>query len=102
MLTRHFFPDPAALGIGRETETNVTVPTEAFLLTCGVNYCPESSSLSDVGNDPNDDNSTSVEAVTEGNFKTTVTQIYTLAGVYLACSILSPIVISVLVDPLTR
>ncbi len=86
-----------ALGIGRDTEANQTVLSEAFLMTCGVNYCPGSAT----SNTSSSDNSTS-ESVTEGNFKTTTTQIYTLAGVYLACSLISPLVISALVDPLTR
>ncbi len=85
------------MGIGRDTEANQTVLSEEFLMTCGVNYCPESPA----SDTPSSDNSTS-ESVTEGNFKTTTTQIYTLAGVYLACSLISPLVISALVNPLTR
>ena len=81
------------MSIGRETDVNATALSDEFLLTCGVNYCPESSSTEDANNTNN---------VTESNFKTTDTQIYTLAGIFLACSILSPIVISALVDPLTR
>ena len=86
-----------ALGIGRDTEANQTVLSEAFLMTCGVNYCPGSPT----SNTSSSDNST-LESVAEGNFKTTTTQIYTLAGVYLVCSLVSPLVISALVDPLTR
>jgi hypothetical protein len=91
-----------ALGIGRETEANGTILSDAFLQTCGVNYCPESSSLTTSDESEDSDNSTLLESVTEGNFKTTTTQIYTLAGVYLACSLISPLVITVLVDPLTK
>ena len=37
----------------------------------------------------------------EENFKTTKTQIYTLAGTYLGCSIVGPLILALFLDPLS-
>ena len=57
---------------------------------CGANFCP---AVEEPAN-----KSGSVE----DNFAVSKSSLYTLAGIYLACSLFSGIVISVLVDPLTR
>lgn len=67
---------------------------DAALLTCGINYCPESGDGS-VG----EGNST----VINPNLKTPpMYKIYTLAGIFLATSFLSSVIIAVFVDPLSR
>ena len=43
-----------------------------------------------------------IESKAEDNFSASSTQLYILAGVYLACSILSAIVVAVFVDPLSK
>jgi len=62
------------------------------LSICGVNYCPKEDA-------PKEDNATSAE---DDNFSASKTQLYTLAGVYLACSIMSAIVVALFVDPLSK
>ena len=72
-----------ALGIGR----NTTEISPESLSKCGANYCPWSLEQKDEKED---------------NFETTKTQIYTLAGIYLACSLIGPLIIALLVDPLSK
>merc|ERR1711860_463461 len=73
-----------ALGIGR----NTTEISEESLSQCGANYCPWSLEEK--------------QENVEDNFETTKTQIYTLAGIYLACSLIGPLIIALLVDPLSK
>jgi hypothetical protein len=65
---------------------------------CGINFCPDlgSGSSGSSGND-----STSAAAAVD-KFSASTTSIYTLAGIYLGCSVLSAVVIALLVDPLSR
>ena len=79
------------MGIGRnQTE----IDPETTLSTCGVNFCPK---------EPEKDvESVNNVTLVDENFKTTDIQIYVLAGVYLACSLLAPILIAVFVEPLSR
>ena len=99
-LTDHYFfylPSFfAALGIGRnQTE----IDPETTLSKCGVHFCPPD------GSTKKDDSKSVINGsstVVDENFKTTDTQIYVLAGVYLACSLLAPILIAVFVEPLSR
>ena len=79
-----------ALGIGRNSTTDIS---EESLAKCGANYCPWSLE---------DQEETEEEEVVEENFETTQTQIYTLAGIYLACSLIGPLIIALLVDPLSQ
>ena len=79
-----------ALGIGR----NTTEISEESLSQCGANYCPWSL-------EEKDEDTLEQENV-EDNFETTKTQIYTLAGIYLACSLIGPLIIALLVDPLSK
>ena len=76
-------------GNGNNTETK-----EVDLGTCGVNFCPA------VPEEPKDE--TLVEAPKEDNFSASTTQLYVLAGVYLACSILSAVTVALFVDPLSK
>ena len=86
----------AALGIGRnQTE----IDPETTLSTCGVHFCPADGSTEKVDTEKVNNGS---NTVVDENFKTTDTQIYVLAGVYLACSLLAPILIAVFVEPLSR
>ena len=86
----------AALGIGRnQTE----IDPETTLSTCGVHFCPADGSTE---KDDTEKVNNGSNTVVDENFKTTDTQIYVLAGVYLACSLLAPILIAVFVEPLSR
>ena len=63
---------------------------------CGVNYCPAPVAVEA------SKNLTEEEADKEDNFSISKQKLYVLAGVYLACSVLSAIVVSLAVDPLSR
>ena len=76
-------------GGGNATEVDI-VPD---LSKCGVNYCPAV--------DNPDVNNTEIDPE-EDNFSATSYQLYILAGVYLACSILSAVVLALFVDPLSK
>ena len=86
-----------ALGIGR----NETQVSEAELSRCGSNFCPWSISSQDNETNKGNEEKTTASGV-EDNFETTKVQIYTLASIYLACSLLAPLIISLFVDPLRR
>lgn len=62
---------------------------------CGANFCPWSLTDEEAFVDASDE-------IIEGNFKTTDTQIFTLAGIYLAFSLLGPLIIAIFVDPLSK
>ncbi|XP_063602289.1 UNC93-like protein [Penaeus indicus] len=61
-------------------------PDEIALLSCGVNFCPGTHA---------ENNNTNLEKPPEA-------QIYTMASIYLACALLSSVIIAVFVDPLTK
>jgi hypothetical protein len=72
---------------------------------CGVNYCPAAGPSAEEilaakaeGTTPAPD----AAAEPDSNFEVSRSSIYILAGVYLACSLLSAIVVALFVDPLTR
>ena len=68
------------------------------LSRCGINYCPLLESV-----DESPQNQSLVdEQDNVDNFSATSNQLYTLAGVYLACSILSAVVVALFVDPLSK
>ena len=74
--------------------SNDTISTEA-LSYCGSNYCP--APTEDVQTEP------VLEVAEEiDNFQTDRVKIYTLATIYLACSLAAPIIIATLVDPVSR
>lgn len=86
----------SALGIGRnQTE----IDPETTLSTCGVHFCPADGSTE---KDDTEKVNNGSNTVIDENFKTTDTQIYVLAGAYLACSLLAPILIAIFVEPLSR
>ena len=60
---------------GNKTEVNVTL--------CGIHYCPDT-------------------PLPEDNFSISHTQLYTLAGTYLVCSVLAWIFVAILLDPLSK
>ena len=68
--------------------------TDSQMLHCGSNYCPEYVEIAT--------NVTEDGEITNNNFKTDITKIYTMAGIYLACSISAGLLIAILVDPLKR
>jgi len=65
------------------------------MLSCGANYCPDT-----LADESSDDNST--DDGSDDNFQTDKSSIYTLAGIYLACSLCAALVLAVFLDPLTR
>jgi len=76
----------AVLSSGNTTVTNVSVD----MSICGSSYCP----VQVLGNSNSKNNS--------DNFARDETKIYTLATIYLCCSIASALAFAILVDPLTK
>lgn len=75
-------------------DRNETLDTsEVGELACGSAYCPDTLT--------SDSEETTNETKID-NFQTSSSSIYTLAGIYLACSICAALVIALFVDPLTR
>ena len=70
--------------------------TDADIIICGSAYCPAKISASPVTN------LTEEETDTNDNFQTDITKIYTIAGIYLACSLAAALIIAIFVDPLSR
>merc|ERR1712223_1169550 len=69
--------------------------TDADIIICGSAYCPAQISVATVSNE--------TEQETENdNFQTDITKIYTIAGIYLACSLAAAVIIAIFVDPLSR
>lgn len=66
------------------------------LTTCGVNYTPWPNPNKVVKNVTKSDDGC------DEQFGATTTELYTLAGVFLACSILSALVVAKFVDPLSK
>ena len=76
------------------TGRNGTESEDTDFSQCGVNYCPATTPKDDT---PKPENKTETD-----NFTITIQQRYILAGVYLICSVLSAIIVSIFVDPLSR
>jgi len=73
--------------------------SDADMLRCGSAYCPaQIISSTNITDTPTNDD-TDIE---NDNFKTDITKIYIIAGIYLFCSISSALIIAFFVDPLTR
>ncbi len=89
-LKRQIVHSCAVLGSGDVSEEKVP-PNSSQLQLCGVNYCPSSAKAG---------NGTTEEE--NNNFQVDPVAVYTLAGVYLACSLAAPVIIAILVDPLSR
>ena len=72
---------------------------------CGSGYCPaqlgSSSNITETS-EPTSSVTPSPEIIDNDNFKTDITKIYIIAGIYLACSISAALIIAFFVDPLTR
>jgi len=68
--------------------------SDVYLPQCGANYCPASAPVSSGNTTDSDDD--------HDNFKTDITKIYTIAGIFLACSLAAAAIIAIFVDPLTR
>ena len=96
-----------------QTDTILTIPilvlssgaevvaelSDADMLKCGSAYCPaQIISSTNITDTPTNDD-TDIE---NDNFKTDITKIYIIAGIYLFCSISSALIIAFFVDPLTR
>ena len=73
--------------------------SDADMLRCGSAYCPaQIISSTNITDTPTNDD-TDVE---NDNFKTDITKIYIIAGIFLFCSISSALIVAFFVDPLTR
>jgi len=70
---------------------------EAMAIKCGSAYCPAqlaaSTNVTEEAMDEEKEND---------NFKTDISKIYTIAGIYLVCSFSAALIIALFVDPLTR
>merc|ERR1712106_552560 len=74
--------------------------SDADMALCGSAYCPAqliSEAVEDATNA-----TASTDHLENDNFKTDITKIYIIAGIYLFCSISSALIIAFFVDPLTR
>jgi len=80
-------------------DRNKTVSvSEEDMKSCGAAYCPASLSSA-----PPTVNITELEPEPGNtNFDTSLSSIYSLAGIYLACSVTAALIIAIFVDPLTR
>lgn len=91
------FPLHAVLGTGVD-QGNVTAEQ---LLQCGVNFCP----AAEEEPEPEPEASTSSpaeEGAENANFSADPTRVYVLMGVFLACSLVAPAMVALLVDPIKR
>ena len=77
----------------------MTISDEALAL-CGANYCPNVEAPKTINASAGQEDK-ALEDI-EDNFSASKSSLYTLAGIYLACSLLSAIIVSLLVDPLTQ
>ena len=74
--------------------------SDADMALCGSAYCPAKLTTETAEAATN---STSItDDLENDNFKTDITKIYMIAGIYLFCSISSALIIAFFVDPLTR
>ena len=78
-----------------------TVISKEELAYCGTNYCPGGGPPKPTLNETIDA-AAAAAADLDDNFSTSKSSLYTLAGIYLACSLLSAIVVALFVDPLGR
>ena len=91
------------LSSGKTSE--YTEVSDADMAKCGSAYCPaqlvSSANITEIL-----EVSSNITAISEDveneNFKTDITKIYIIAGIYLACSISAALIIAFFVDPLTR
>merc|ERR1711892_499472 len=70
--------------------------SDADMALCGSAYCPAQLISETV------EAATTTDDLENDNFKTDITKIYIIAGIYLFCSISSALIIAFFVDPLTR
>ena len=82
----------SVLGLKGENETE-TVHTPD-LSKCGINYCPAPAAVIN--------ETIEEQEIEEDNFSASRYQLFILAGVYLACSILSAVVVAIFVEPLSK
>ena len=75
--------------------------SDADMAKCGSSYCPahfiSASNITETA-----EPSESSDDIENENFKTDITKIYIIAGIYLVCSISAALIIAFFVDPLTR
>eukprot|EP00092_Neocalanus_flemingeri_P030399 GFUD01032999.1.p1 GENE.GFUD01032999.1~~GFUD01032999.1.p1 ORF type:complete len:501 (+),score=111.97 GFUD01032999.1:117-1619(+) len=88
-----------------KTDVYTELSDEA-MAKCGSAYCPAQlgSSLSNITETSELTSSSTASPVDleNENFKTDITKIYIIAGIYLACSFSAAVIIALFVDPLTR
>ena len=74
------------------TENDFTqISDEAMAARCGSSYCPAQL-----------DTSENTEESDNDNFDTDISEIYTIAAIYLGCSFSAALVVALFVSPLTR
>jgi hypothetical protein len=83
-------------------QENYTELDTAAMARCGSAYCPAQLAVSsNITSEPTS-SVTEKPDVENNNFKTDITKIYIIAGIYLACSFSAALIIALFVDPLTR
>ena len=71
------------------------------LAVCGANYCPSPTSEA-ASNRSINNKDVGPEMTVNDNFSISDGNLYTLASIYLVCSLVSIVIVSVFVDPLKR
>jgi len=84
----------SVLSSGGSDNATIVEITDDDIAHCGSSFCPGGSSSSEAGDEAEDK--------PVDNFKTDLTKIYILAGIFLGCSLSAAAIIAVFVDPLTR
>jgi hypothetical protein len=89
----------SVLSSGTEVSAELT---DADMLKCGSAYCPAQLIASANITETPEAVASAGDDIDNDNFKTDITKIYIIAGIYLFCSISSALIIAFFVDPLTR
>merc|ERR1711892_1236114 len=77
--------------------------SDAAMARCGSAYCPAQLAVSsNITSEPTTGVNETAGHAENDNFKTDITKIYIIAGIYLACSFSVAVIIALFVDPLTR
>merc|ERR1711892_516177 len=77
--------------------------SDAAMARCGSAYCPAQLAVSsNITFEPTSGVNETAGLAENDNFKTDITKIYIIAGIYLACSFSAAVIIALFVDPLTR
>jgi len=82
------------LGTGDAT-ANRTAPNEEQLAKCGVHYCPWTGLASSEEDEVDEDDANE-------NFKVPRVRVNLLSAIFVVCALAAPVVVTLLVNPLSR